>query len=214
MLNDIIGPHQSGPCTFLLISTMYSSNQLLELFVVLCTADYYRYDFSKTKSASAYARSKSGPVRPDSMPTPLSVNITTLQRLAYLLVPTIYILAVGSLGFQQPPWMNALALPEMVCGVGREGLSKSAVRVLACVASIALQTLSDDAFQHLGDQFHPIGVRTWCLLTVPDIDRSTCSVARHRGSSRQARTPGFVILFTRTSAILLLSFDNVPTDTT
>lgn len=157
MLNDII---PERPSTSLLISTMYSSSQLLELFVVLCTADYYRYDFSKIADAAAYARSKSGPVRPDSMPTPLSVHITMFERLTYLLVPTTYIVAVVSLGLQQPRWMNALALPEVVAGFGMEGLLKNAMRVLASVASIALQSLADDAFEHLGDQFHHIGVRT------------------------------------------------------
>ena len=144
---------------------MYSSSQLLELFVVLCTADHFRYGISKIMSASAYAQSKSGPVRPDSMPTRLSVRISQLQGLTYFLVPTIYIIAVVSLGFQQPLWMNAFALSEVVCGFGLQGLWKNTVRVLACIASIALQTLSDDAFEHLGDQFHPIGVRMRSLFT-------------------------------------------------
>ncbi|KAF8556524.1 hypothetical protein OG21DRAFT_618170 [Imleria badia] len=148
-----------APSSFLFISAMFSSSQLLELFVVLCTADHYRYAFSKIGDASAHARLKSGPVRPDSMPTRLSVLITPLQGFTHFIVPTIYIFSVLSVGFHQPQWMHSLALPDVVNGVQLEGLWKNAVRVLACVASIALQTLSDYAFEHLDDQFHPIGRR-------------------------------------------------------
>ncbi|KAH0833448.1 hypothetical protein J3R83DRAFT_12563 [Lanmaoa asiatica] len=137
----------------------FSSSQLLELFVFLCTADHFRYGISKIGTASALAESKSGPVRPDSMPTRLSTLITSFQVLTHFLVPTIYSFAVVNARFQQPPWMNVLALPDVVFGIEVEGMWKNTLRVLACVASIAFQRLSDDAFEHLGDQFHTIGRR-------------------------------------------------------
>ena len=154
---------------------MFSSSQLLELFVVLCTADHYRYALTKIGDAAALAQSKSGAVRPDSMPTRLSTFITPLQGLVHFIVPTVYIFSVIGLGFRQPQWMEAIALPEAVYGVQLEGLWKNALRVLACVASIALQGLSDAAFEHLDDQFHPIGVRVYFSLVCPRLMRSLAS---------------------------------------
>ena len=147
---------------FLFISTMFSTNQLLEIFVVLCTVDHYRYVFSKVGDASDFARSKSGPVRPDSMPTRLSILISPIQGLAYFLIPTVYIISVVASGFHQPKWMNPLALPDTVDGVELDDLWKNTIRVAASVASIAMQSVVDHVFEHLSDQFHPIGVR--CLL--------------------------------------------------
>ncbi|KAF8124803.1 hypothetical protein EV363DRAFT_1403066 [Boletus edulis] len=138
---------------------MLSTDQLLEIFVVLCIVDHYRYAFSKIGKASAYARSKSGPVRPDSMPTRLSVLITPFQGFVHFLVPTVYMISVIASGFNRPQWMHALALPDAMFGVELDDLRKNAVRVFACVASISLQGVSDDAFLHLDDQFHPIGRR-------------------------------------------------------
>ncbi|KAN0092593.1 hypothetical protein V8E55_003377 [Tylopilus felleus] len=138
---------------------MFSTNQLLEIFVVLCTVDHYRYVFSKVGDASDFARSKSGPVRPDSMPTRLSILISPIQGLAYFLIPTVYIISVVASGFHQPKWMNPLALPDTVDGVELDDLWKNTIRVAASVASIAMQSVVDHVFEHLSDQFHPIGRR-------------------------------------------------------
>lgn len=179
----------------------FSSSRLLEFLIVLCTAHHYRYDMTSFMSASAHAESKSGPVQSDSMPTRLHRFITPLQALTYFFFPTIYIFAVVNNRFQQPPWMSTFALPEVVDGVKVDGMRKNAVRMLACVATIALQRLSDDVFEHLDDQFHPIGVRTHAPY-LSSLNRISpghdVSVARNRGSSRQVRTPGSVILSTCT----------------
>ncbi|KAH0833447.1 hypothetical protein J3R83DRAFT_12562 [Lanmaoa asiatica] len=139
---------------------LLSSSQLLELFVFLCTADHFRYGISKIGAAFALAESKSGPVRPDSMPTRLRVALFgLLQAFITFLVPMVYSFAIVTARFQRPQWMNAFALPEVILGVNVEGTWKNTVRVLVCVAGIAMRRLSDDAFEHLGDQYHPIGRR-------------------------------------------------------
>ncbi|KAG8212896.1 hypothetical protein J3R82DRAFT_11237 [Butyriboletus roseoflavus] len=185
----------------------FSSSQILEFFIVLCTAHHYRYDITSFRSASAHAESKSGPVQSASMPTRLYRFITPLQAFTYFLFPTIYIFAVVNDRFQQPSWMDAFALPEMVGGVKVDGIRKNAVRVLACVATIALQRLSDDVFEHLGDQFHPIGSESI-------LPGNNVSVARNRGSSKVVRTPGFVILSTCMPIIPFSLADNTQTDGT
>ena len=197
-----------------------SPNQLLELFVVLCSVHGFLYAFSKIRSVSAHAQSKSGPVRPDTLPTRCFALFTAAQVIVCFLTPAIYIFTVVGAGFQQPPWMNALALPNVVSGVSLEGVWKNVLRALACVASISLRIISDNVFEHLSDQYHPIGVRPGSLFTLLrcisliDLGCWGISVARKRGSSRQVRTPGFVTLSTGTSIITFLSFDNIPTNAT
>jgi protein-S-isoprenylcysteine O-methyltransferase Ste14 len=138
---------------------LFSSSQLLELFVVLCNVRSFFYAFSKVRSASAHAQSKSGPVRPDTLPARFSALFLAAQVIVCGLIPAIYIFAVVGAGFQQPPWMNAFTLPNVVSGVMLEGVWKNALRVLACVASISLNSISDNVFEHLSDQYHPIGRR-------------------------------------------------------
>ncbi|KAF8442144.1 hypothetical protein L210DRAFT_3535884 [Boletus edulis BED1] len=138
---------------------MFSSTQLLELFIVLCIADLFRYASFTVRSSLIHAQAKSGPVRPDSTPTRLSVLISPLQGFVFFLVPTTYVLSVVCTGFHQPQWMNALALPEVVFGVRLEGTWKNALRVLACFARLPLRKMSESIFEHLGDQYHLIGRR-------------------------------------------------------
>ena len=143
----------------------FSSTRLLELFVVLCNVRVFVYAFSKVRSVSAHAQSKSGPVRPDTLPTRFSALFTAAQVIVALLIPAIYTFTIVGAGLQQPPWMNAFALPNVVSGVVLEGVWKNVLRVIACVANISLNNISDSAFEHLSDQYHPIGVRTaLCLL--------------------------------------------------
>ncbi|KAF8124763.1 hypothetical protein EV363DRAFT_1403047 [Boletus edulis] len=124
---------------------MFSSTQLLELFVVLCNVDSFRHASFTVRSSLMRAQAKSGPVRPDSTPTRLSVLISPLQAFVLFLVPTTYVLSVVWTGFHQPQWMNALAFPEVVFGVRLEGTWKNALR--------------ESVFKHLGDQYHFIGRR-------------------------------------------------------
>ncbi|KAG9316131.1 hypothetical protein JVU11DRAFT_3808 [Chiua virens] len=132
-----------------------SPSQLLEFFVVLCTADHFRYGIAKVAAAFSFAESKSGPVRPDSLPTRLSALVIPLQGFTYVIFPAIYIFTVLQARLQQPSWMNVLALPD-------QGYhwQKNIIRVFASVVSVALQRLTDDVIEHLGDQFHSIGVST------------------------------------------------------
>jgi hypothetical protein len=183
---------------------LFSSSQLLELFVVLCNVRSFFYAFSKVRSASAHAQSKSGPVRPDTLPARFSALFLAAQVIVCGLIPAIYIFAVVGAGFQQPPWMNAFTLPNVVSGVMLEGVWKNALRVLACVASISLNSISDNVFEHLSDQYHPIGVRPRSVFTLSrctnliDLGHRDISVARNRESSRLVRTPGFAIPSTGT----------------
>ncbi|KAF8556525.1 hypothetical protein OG21DRAFT_1408886 [Imleria badia] len=139
---------------------MFSSSQLLELFIVLRTGHQFVYAFSKVRSALAHAQSKSGSVRPDTVPTGLlGFLFTAVQFIVAFLNPAIYMVAVAVVGLQQPQWMNAFAFPEVVFGVRLEGFWKNALRLLACVGSILMKRITDSTFEHLGDQYHPIGRR-------------------------------------------------------
>ena len=196
---------------FLLISSMsFSPSQLIELLVVLCNLFQFRYLFSRVKSALAHAEAKSGPVRRDTVPTHLSgIFFTILQLSVCSLVPLVYTIGIVGAGLRQPAWMDALALPKVVAGVRLEGFWENIVRVLACVGSILSGRITDSAFEHLSDQYHPIGVRTRTPFSLSGYAGLTylagISVVRNRGSFRQAHTLGFVTLSTRTS--LLLVFD-------
>ena len=154
----------AAPSKILLGSTMsFSPSQLLELFIVLFNAQGFLYGFSRVRSASAHAQSKSGPVRPDTLPSRFSVLLMAAQVIVCFLIPVIYVFSVVGAGLQQPPWMNALALPNVVSGVRLEGVWKDVLRVLACVASFSLRSISDNVFVHLSDQYHPIGVGRFTL---------------------------------------------------
>jgi hypothetical protein len=174
----------------------FSPSQLFELFVVLYNAYGFLYAFTKLRSASAHAQSKSGPVRPDTLPARFSALLLAAQVIVCGLIPATYTFTVAGAGFQQPPWMNAFTLPNVVW--------KNALRVLACVASISLNSITDNVFEHLGDQYHPIGVRPRSVFTLSrctnliDLGHRDISVARNRESSRLVRTPGFVIPSTGT----------------
>ena len=144
---------------------MLSSNQLLELFVILWTVDRFRYAFSKSRSALLHAEAKSGPVRPDTLPNGFwDVPFTILQAIACFLIPAVYILSVLAAGLQQPTWTNALALPDVMFGIELEESRKIVFRVFACVWCISMDSVMDKVFEHLGDQFHPIGVRAHALF--------------------------------------------------
>ena len=144
----------------------FSSTQLVELFVVLYNAHGFLYAFFKIRSALAYAQSKSGPVRPDTLPTRFPALFTAAQVVVTLLIPAIYTFTVVGAGLQQPSWMNAFALPNVVSDVGLDEVRKNALRVIACVASVSLRSVSNSVFEHLSDQYHPIGVRARALFTL------------------------------------------------
>ncbi|KAF8124805.1 hypothetical protein EV363DRAFT_701465 [Boletus edulis] len=140
---------------------MLSSTQLVELFIVLSTLHTFRYTVSRVRSAFAHAQAKGGPVRPDTVPTGLRGTLfTALQLIVCFLIPMGYMLAVVVYGLQQPPWMSAFALPDVVFGVNLEGgFWKHLLRVLACATGLLGNRISESAFEHLGDQYHPIGRR-------------------------------------------------------
>ena len=143
----------------------FSSSQLVELFVVLYNAHGFLYAFSRVRAATALAQSKSGPVRPDTLPPRFSVLLTVAQVIVAFLIPVVYTFTVVGAGLQQPSWMNAFALPNVISGVRLEGVWKNVLRMLACVASVSLRSVTNSVFEHLSDQYHPIGVRTaLCLL--------------------------------------------------
>ena len=143
---------------------MFSLSQLLELFIVLRTTHQFVTTVCKIRSALAYAQSKSGSVRPDTVPTGLFGTLfNALQLIVTLFNPVIYVVTVMVAGLQQPQWMNAFALPEVVFGVRLEGFWKIAMRLLAFAAGIAVQHIWENTYEHLGDQYHPIGVRTRSL---------------------------------------------------
>ena len=192
---------------------LLSSSQLLELIVVLCSAQGFFYAISRTRSALAHAQSISGPVRPDSVPALSSAPFTAVQVIVVFLVPTVYIFTVVGAGLQWPLWMYAFAFPEVIFGVRVEGFWKNTLRVLACVVNISLRRISDSVYEHLSDQYHPIGVRARSLFTLATYTNLIdigwgISVARNQGSSRRVRTPGFVIPSTRTPMMPLLSFES------
>ena len=152
---------------------MFSPSQLLELFVILRTAYQFVHSISTVRSALAYAQSKSGPVRPDTVPTGLfSILFNALQLSVTFLNPAIYMVAVAVAGLQQPQWMNTFALPEVVLDVRLEGFLKIALRLLACTGGLAVHRIAKSTFEHLGDQYHPIGVRTRPLCQVSESDLS------------------------------------------
>ena len=144
---------------------MFSPSQLLELFVILRTAYQFAHTVSTVRSALAYAQSKSGLVRPDTVPTGLfSILFNAFQLSVTFLNPAIYMVTIAIAGLQQPHWMNAFALPEVDFDVRLEGFSKIALRLLACAGVIAVQRIVKSMFGHLGDQYHSIGVRSTRLL--------------------------------------------------
>jgi hypothetical protein len=156
---SLIAPESCLP-VFLLNSIMpWSSSQLLEFCFVACTAVSLSHTAYQMRNALALANSKSGPIRPDSMSTQLSTIIVPIQGFLTLTVPIVYIVTLVYCGMQQPTWMKALALPNVLYHVTAEGMRRNTIRVLACVLSMSLQRFSEQAFQHLGDQYHPIGVR-------------------------------------------------------
>ncbi|KAI9566927.1 hypothetical protein HD554DRAFT_1079234 [Boletus coccyginus] len=139
---------------------LLSSSQLLELIVILCNAHGFFYAISRTRSALAHAQSKSGPVRPDSVPTRFnSAPFCAVQISVFALIPVVYTFTVVGAGLQRPPWMYAIAFPEVIFGIRVEGFWKNTLRVLACVVNISLRRISDAVYEHLGDQYHPIGRR-------------------------------------------------------
>ena len=139
---------------------MFLSSQLLELFVVGYTTYFCCYRFWRVRLAFVHADAKSGPVRRDSLPNGLwNVPFTALQIILFSVIPMIYIFTVISAGLQQPAWMNMFALPEVIFDVRVAVAWRNAFRILACVANNSLEGITNNVFEHLGDQYHPVGVR-------------------------------------------------------
>lgn len=133
-----------------------SPPQWLEVLVVLGTAEYFPYVTAKMKQLAVISESKAGKVRPESIPPAfLGRIITPIHRLAIFVPPLIYVGAVALNGFQQPDWMAKFAFPDGTL----DSTWKNGLRVLACIASFTLKGLTDSIFEHLGDQWHAIGVR-------------------------------------------------------
>ncbi|KAF8442102.1 hypothetical protein L210DRAFT_3611662 [Boletus edulis BED1] len=131
-------------------------SQWPEVLVVLSTADYFRHTFAGIKQLAVISESRGGRIRPESMPsTFLGRIISPIHGLAIFIPPLVYVGALTLNRFQQPEWMARFAFStEMI-----DSTQRSALRVVACAASFALKSLTDSAFQHLGDQWHAIGRR-------------------------------------------------------
>jgi len=131
------------------------SPQWLEVLVVLSTADYIRYNIAKIKDLAVISESKGGRVRPESMPpTFLGRIISPIHGLAIFLPPMIYVSTLILNRFEPPEWMARFAFSaEMLDSTWRNTL-----RVVACAASFALRSFTARIFEHLGDQWHAIGV--------------------------------------------------------
>lgn len=144
-----------------------SSPQWLEVFVVLSTADHIRYSIAKIKDIAIISESKGGRIRPESMPpTFLGRIITPIHGLAIFIPPLTYVGALVLNRFQPPEWMARFAFSAEMMDSTWTNVS----RVVACVASFALRSLTNSAFNHLGDQWHAIGVGigNGCPLTCLD----------------------------------------------
>lgn len=135
-----------------------SSPQWLEVLVVLGAADYIRYTVAKVKTLAVASESKAGRIRQDRVPsTFLGRIVTPIHGLATVAPPMIYVGALVLNRFQPPEWIARYALPfEM-----RDSTWRSALRVVACVADLALKSFTDSIFGHLGDQWHTIGA---CMI--------------------------------------------------
>lgn len=147
-----------------------SSPQWLEGLVVLSTAEYIRSAIAKMRELAIISESKGGRIRPESMPpTFLGWIITPIHGLAIFIPPLVYVGALVLNGFQPPEWMARFAFSsemEMMDSTWR-----NASRVVACIASFALKSLTKSTFKHLGDQWHAIGVSigNGCCLTCLDL---------------------------------------------
>lgn len=131
------------------------SSQWIEVFVVLSTAEYFRHIIAGIKELAVIAESKGGRVRPESMPpTFLGRIIIPIHGLAILIPPLTYVGALVLNRFQPPEWLTKFAFStEMI-----DPSWRNTSRVVACLASFALRSLTNSTFKHLGDQWHPIGV--------------------------------------------------------
>ncbi|KAG6372204.1 hypothetical protein JVT61DRAFT_7997 [Boletus reticuloceps] len=134
-----------------------SPSQWPEVLVVLSTADYFRHTITRIKQLAVISESRGGRIRPESMPSTFlgRISMNPIPGLAIFIPPLVYVGALTLNRFQQPEWMARYAFSsEMV-----DSTSRDVLRVVACAASFALRSLTDSAFQHLGDQWHAIGRR-------------------------------------------------------
>ena len=172
-----------------------SPSQWLEVLVVLSTAEFIRYTIAKMKGVAVASESKGGHIRKESMPsTFLGQIISPIHGLATFIPPLVYTGALVLNGFRQPEWIANFTLStEMVDPTWR-----NALRIGACVASFALKSFMNSIFEHLGEQWHAIGVGA--KLTVIPLVLIFCnSVARSLGLSRPVHMHGFVTQGTRES---------------
>lgn len=170
-----------------------SPSQWLEVLVVLSTAEFIRYTIAKMKGVAVASESKGGHIRKESMPsTVLGQIISPIHGLATFIPPLIYIGALVFNGFRQPEWIATFTLStEMV-----DPTRRNALRIGACVTSFALKGFMNSIFEHLGEQWHAIGVGV--TLTAISLVLIFCnSVARGPGLSRPVRMHGFVTQGTR-----------------
>ena len=135
-----------------------SSTQVLEALVVFTAFDFFRYIGSTVKPIAVNAESKGGRIRAETMPI-LGQIVTHFHSPAAFVPPAVYIGALVLNKFRQPEWMAQFALSDEIAGVRLDPAWKGALRVGACAAGLALKSLMDSAFHHLGEQWHFLGVR-------------------------------------------------------
>lgn len=102
--------------------------------------------------------SKGGRVRTETIPI-LDWIITPIYALATFVPPAVYIGALVSNNFRQPEWVAQFALSDEIAGVRLDPAWKDVLRAGACVTGFSLKNLVDNAFYHLGEQCHSLGVR-------------------------------------------------------
>ncbi|KAI9460332.1 hypothetical protein HD554DRAFT_2197143 [Boletus coccyginus] len=140
------------------LNLLVSSTQAFEAFIVFSAFDFFRYLRGIVKTIAVQAESKGGRVRAGTTPS-LGRVIALIHPLAAYIPPVVYIGAVVLNKFRQPEWMTQFALPDEIAGVRLDPVWKGVLRAGACVAGLALRSLVDSAFHHLGEQWHSIGRR-------------------------------------------------------
>lgn len=93
------------------------------------------------------------------MPTSLLGRLVTpFHSLVQLIPPATYVVAVAYNSLEQPPWMEDMAFPmeaDLAVGVG----GKAMIRTLASLALVLWTRYNRVVLNHLGDEWHYIGVR-------------------------------------------------------
>ncbi|KAH7885377.1 hypothetical protein F5I97DRAFT_1810960, partial [Phlebopus sp. FC_14] len=107
---------------------------------------------------------RGGRVRPQNMPTSLLGKIVTpIHGLAFFIHPFSYIIALSLNKFHQPQWILNMALPDDIA----QPAWKTSLRLLACAATLGMTSIVHRTFDHLGEQWHAIGVRPYAIVRHP-----------------------------------------------